>query len=612
MGKGNRNKLQRAQQVSDVDKYLTSSQKKKNNNDTKKGKIIAVVCIVLAIAVVLSIVCTVLDQTGVFGQIEGAVNRNTEIMALQNGHFTINKMMMNIFFNEQIMTWYGQYGSYASYFGLDFSKDLRDQTYSKATADKPAVSWYDYFLEQTKSQAQMYLVYANAAYDMGLELDAEDRENIDAAIASIDASVEAYGLEYSDFYGEGVKKDDILEYYEIIYYANKYSEVMTEKYKEELEKDTENKAIIEFREDNKESFYTADVLKYQIKVDSKGMTDVEYDNAVKEAKQRADKIAAAANADEFFKLILEDVESQKTENQGPSVNVTEKPSEGATEKPTEAPTEPSMDKYKDTIEYTTDGGKLEDWLFGIEEETSTVEKDPAENGDTFVEEATETYTEKATSSATEQKKYKKYTVTAYCVYESMHFDTDLTRNLGYFISTDKATAEEILKKFKEGTMSAETLDKLGKEAADALPDDSKISIGHAAPEQVSPGYFKNSDSAFAKIDEWLEDKDRKPGQVSDIFTLESLSSSSSSSSSATKTTYYAICYFEDFDDAVWHVQATNGVVNEMFETWYQGEDGNGGQLKSNPVTFNDKKTDDLYQTYVPYMLSYYSSLGALS
>ncbi len=612
MGKGNRNKLQRAQQVSDVDKYLTSSQKKKNNNDTKKGRIIAAVCIVLAVAVVLSIVCTVLDQTGVFGQIEGAINRNTEIMALQSGHFTINKMMMNIFFNEQIMSWYGQYGSYASYFGLDFSKDLRDQTYSKATADKAAVSWYDYFLEQTKSQAQMYLVYANAAYDMGLELDAEDRENIDAAIASIDASVKAYGLKYSDFYGEGVKKDDILEYYEVIYYANKYSEVMTEKYKEELAKDKDNKAIIEFREENKESFYTADVLKYQIKVDSKGMTDVAYDNAVKEAKQRADKIAAAANADEFFKLILEDIESQKTEDQGPSVNVTEKASQGVTEKLTEKPTEPSMEDYKENIEYTTDGGKLEDWLFGIEEETSTVEREPAENGDTFVEEATETYTEKATSSATEKPTYKKYTVTAYCVYESMHFDTDLTRNLGYFISTDEATAKTILEKFKSGEMSAETLDKLGKEAAEALPSDSKISIGHAAPEQVSPGYFKNSDSAFAKIDEWLEDKDRKPGDVSDIFTLETSSSSSSSSSSTTKTKYYAICYFEDFDDEVWHVQATNGVVGEMFETWYQGEDGKGGQLKSNPVSFNDKKTDDLYQTYVPYLISYYSSLGAQS
>lgn len=611
MGKGNRNKLQRAQQVSDVDKYLTSSQKKKNNNDTKKGKIIAAVCIVLAVAVVLSIVCTVLDQTGVFGQIEGSINRNTEIMSLQTGHFTINKMMMNIFFNEQIMSWYGQYGSYASYFGLDFSKDLRDQTYSKATADKPAVSWYDYFLEQTKSQAQMYLVYANAAYDMGLELDAEDRENIDAAIASIDASAEAYGLKYSDFYGEGVKKDDIIAYYEIIYYANEYSEVMTEKYKAELEKDTENKAIIEFREENKESFYTADVLKYQIKVDSKGMTDVAYDNAVKEAKERADKIAAATNADDFFKLILEDIESQKTENQGPSVNVTEKPSEGATEKPTIAPTEPSVEDYKETIEYTTDGGKLEDWLFGIEEKTSTVEKEPAEDGDTFVEETTEKYTEKATSTATEKPTYKKYTVTAYCVYDSMHFDTDLTRNLGYFISTDEATAKTILEKFKNGEMSAETLDKLGKEAADALPDDSKISIGHAAPEQVAPGYFKQSDSAFAKIDEWLEDKDRKPGQVSDIFKLET-KSSSSSSSSTTKTTYYAICYFENFDDEVWHVQATNGVVGEMFETWYQGEDGKGGQLKSNPVTFNDKKTDDLYQSYVPYLLSYYASLGVKS
>ena len=625
MGKGNRNKLQRAQQVSEAEKYLTSSQKKKNKNETKKGRAIAIVCIVLIIAVVLSIVCTVLDQTGVFGQIEGAINRKTTMMELASGHYTINKVTLNIFFNEEIMSWYGQYGAYASYFGLDFSKDLRDQVYSKATADKPAVSWYEYFLNLTKSKVQMNLVYANAAHDMGLTLDDEDRADIDAAIAAIDNTAKGYGLKYSDFYGEGTKREDIVKYYELIALANKYSEVMGEKYKEDLKKD--DSAVIKYPDDHKESFYTADVLKYQIKVDSKGMTDIEYDNAVKDAKERIQKIAAATNADEFFQLILADIEASKNE-EGPSVTPTEKPSETATEaasetsseNKTEKSTEPTIDDYKETIKYPSgDSGKLEDWLFGIEEATSTEKREPAKNGETFTEEATETYTEKATTtkkegateaasaSSTAQNKYKRYTASAYCVYESMHLDTDLTRNLGYFITTDEATAKTILEKFKSGEMSAETLDKLGKEAVDALPSDSKISIGHTAAEQVAPGYFKKSDSAFATIDEWLESEDRKPGDVSDIFYLLSKPSGSKET-----TKYYAICYLEDFDKEVWYVNATNGVVEDMFKAWYEGEDGNGGQLKSNPATFNEDKADDLYQTYVPYMLSYYSSLGAQS
>lgn len=629
MGKGNRNKLQRAQQVSEADKYLTSSQKKKNKNETKKGRAIAIVCIVLVVAVVLSIACTVLESVGVFGQIEGAINRKTTMMELASGHYTINKVTLNIFFNEEIMSWYGQYGAYAQYFGLDFSKDLRDQVYSKATADKPAVSWYDYFLDATKAQVQRTLVYANAAHDMGLALDDEDRADIDSAIAAIDATAKGYGLKYSDFYGEGVKRDDLVAYYEIISLANKYTEVMTEKYKEDLEKD--DKAVIQFPEDNKESFYTADVVKYQIKVDSKGMTDVEYDNAVKEAKERAEKIAAAANAEEFFQLILADKEAQKQED-GPtakpsakaSETASEDPTEKTTEKATEAPTEATIEDYTDTIEYTTSGGKLEDWLFGVEEESSSEEREPAKNGETFTEDATETYTEKATTAKketategatekpTEKKEYKRYTVTAYCVYEEMHLDTALTRNLGYFISTDLKTAEAILSKFKSGEMSAEALDKLGKEALESLPENSEINIGHAAPEKVAPGYFKQSDSAFAEIDEWLDEEGRKPGDFK-MFVLESKSSSSSSSStSSKKTVYHAICYLESFDDEVWYVNATNGVINEMFETWYQGEDGNGGQLKSNPVTFNSEKADDLYQTYVPYMLSYYSSLSSQS
>ncbi len=640
MGKGNRNKQVRAQQASDVDKYLTRSDKAKRKQDTKNGKIISAVCIILVAVILLILVCTVLESAGVF-------NRMTNVIQMENGEFKVNKAMMNFFFNEQIMTWYNQYGSYATYFGLDFSKDMKAQNYSKDT------TWYQYFLDQTKSQVQLYLAYANAAHTMGLELDKDDHAEIEEVVDTLKTYVKGLGLSYSNFYGEGVSEGDIKDCYEIIYLANKYSEVMTEKYKGELEKD--DKDVIAFPDENKEDFYSADVLKYEIKLDEKNFkTSKEYEDAVKKAKERADKIAAAETAEEFFELIkadLEAIEAEKnteknTEKATTSTDdkaATDKATDNATEKPTEAPTEVEIDDYRETIEYSSEGtDDVKNWLFGIEKatekttekattkasETATekVELKPAEKNDTFVEEATETYTEKATTAATEkvtekvtekandkaastekstekateaatQKKYNRYTVTAYCVESPMGLDKDLTRNLGYVVSTDKATIEKILKDVKAGKLSAEALDNLGKAAAEALPEDTKISIGHAKTEQTAPGYF--TESEFGAIDDWLDEEGRKPGDLSDLLTIKPASSSG--------TTYYAVCYFESTDKEVWYVDATNGVVNERFEHWYQGEDGNGGYLAANPVDFNEKAANDLFQTVVPYVLNQLSA-----
>lgn len=589
MGKGNRNKLQRDQRTSEVDQYLTRSEKVKNNRDTKSGKVIAAVCLVLVIAVLLILVCSVLNSVGAF-------LRMTTVIKMEDGHYKIDKAMMNFFFNENIMSWYSSYGAYATYFGLDFGTDLRSQSYSDD------MTWYDYFLSQTKSQVQLYIAYANEAYDMGLRLDDDDKQEIKDTLKALEEYIEGMGLKYSHFYGEGVSKGDIKDCYEIIYLANKYSEIMTEKYEEQLKND--DSSVIKFPEDNKESFYTADILKYEIKVESKGMTDAEYDVKVADAKERAQKIAAATSAEEFFELIKADlaaIEAGKADEEGPTDDSTEK----ETEKNTENATEAVIDDYKETVEYTTSGEDLENWLFGVEKESSSETREPAKKGETFTEEATETYTEKATTSSTESStenaKYNRFTVTAYCVYEEMGLDTDLTRNLGYFISTDKETAEKVLADFKAGKLSAESLDKLGEAAVNALPTDSTISIGHSAPKQVAPGYFRNNQ--FDKIDDWLEEEGRKPGDVSDVFELEV----SSSSSSSTKTKYYAICYFEDYDKEVWYVNATSGRINQMFEHWYQGEDGNGGKLASNPVKYNDKELGSLHQTAVPYLLTQLAS-----
>ena len=618
MGKGNRNKQIRAQQMSEVDQYLTRSEKIKRKNDIKTGRITSVICIILVVAILLTSVCLILSNVGVFAKVS---NVFTTAMEAQEGHFKVNKGMMNFFFNEQVMSWYGQYGAYAQYFGLDFSKNLKSQQYSKDSTTGVVTTWYDYFLEQTKSQVKLYLAYANAAWNMDLRLDEEDNEEIKGVIDTLNDYMKKLGLKYSDFYGPGVGKGDIEDCYEIIYLANKYSEVMTEEYKNQLKAD--DKDVWLFPEENKEDFYSADVLKYTIEIkESDYENREEYDKAVASAKERAEKLAAVSTAEEFFELIKidldliakEEAEREESKNEGDEDGPT-KPDEGSEDNaddPTEEPTEePDMDDYRDNIEYSTSESDLNDWLFGDE---------PAGKGDTHTESSTEEYTEKATSSSAstkdgeptedgtdkeeedKDKKYEKFKITIYQVESPMGLDYDLTRNLGYFVTNDKATAEKILAAFQSGEMSAQRLDELGQAEADALPEDTKISIGHSNAKQVIPGYF--DDNSFGAIEDWLESEAAVPGAVSGVVEIKPKNSSG--------TTYYSICYFESWDKETWYVNATSGVINQRFEHWYQGADGNGGVLASNPITINDKACYDLYQTIVPYMLSQQSSSNLTS
>ena len=619
MGKGNRNKQERAQRESEVDQYLTRSEKIKRKKDIKSGRVTSAICIILVVAILLASVCLILSSAGVFAKVS---NKVTTTMEAKEGHFKVNKGMMNFFFNEQIMSWYGQYGAYVQYFGLSFGSDLKKQEYSKDSTTGAVTTWYDYFLEQTKSQVKLYLAYANAAWDMDLRLDDDDKEEIKGVIDKLNEYMDGLGLKYSDFYGPGVGKGDIEDCYEIIYLSNKYSEVMTEEYKNQLKAD--DKDVWAYPDSNKEDFYSADVLKYTIQIKESDYENREaYDKAVASAKERAEKLAAVNTVEEFFELIKvdldliakeeaerEEADKNNGDEEGPALpeDETDKSDENAGDDPEEEPTEePDLDDYRQNIEYSTEkDNELYDWLFG---------ENPANKGDTHTESATEEYTEKATTSSAatkeaepeedkdeskednKDKKYEKFTISVYQVETPMDLDYDLTRNLGYFVTNDKATAEKILAAFKNGTMSAQRLDELGQAEADVLPDDTKISIGHSDAKQVVPGYFDQN--SFGAVEDWLESEEAVPGAVSGVIEIKPSSSSG--------TTYYSICYFESWDKETWYVNATTGVVNQRFEHWYQGADGNGGVLASNPITINDKACGDLYQTLVPYMLSQSSS-----
>ena len=528
MGKGNRNSQKRAEeQLLNADKLIASQ--KAQNKKSARDKAVSIALSVIAIIVVVTIAFSTLSSTGIF-------MRNTNVVSSET--VKVDAAMMSFFLNDHIINWYNSYSGYMSLFSVDLSKDLRTQTYgdtSKGYAYETYFlgtydgTWYDYFLDTVKGQVEMYVVYATEAQKLtkegvtDLSLTDENKAEIDEIIKSIKSSLTQSNATFSDWYGKGVKESDVRRCYELIYLASNFATYFQEKLEAEITDDE----IVDYRENNKSLFYTADCLVYSISKTSKGMTDAEYDKACAEAKAAADAIAEAKTPAEFIELIEKYEASLKETNKETTGSDTESDTESDTNSETDTETNTDtetesyteseaeidsdsdtetekdisskVDKYKDTIEYVDGtGNELNDFLFG-NDETGSDRIEAAEEGDKIVIEETGTTTEKITTAKTESNKvennkknvettetdsdesetkkeetttakkdyvtYETYKVTAYFVIDPMHFDTELTHDFAYLVSDEKANVFEFSKVF--GANTEKTLD-LFVENADTL------------------------------------------------------------------------------------------------------------------------------------------------
>ncbi len=549
----------------------------------KSGRGVGIACLILAIIVVAILVLTALSSSGTF-------LRATDAIYTKN--FTVNKAMMSFFFNESIMKWYSNYSMYVQYgiYSVNLSTDLKSQLLKESEVTtfgmEKGATWYDYFLKSSVDELTRYLAYAEGALAMGLELDDEDREGIEATIDSINESLESNYSTYSSWYGSGVKEKDVRDCYEIIYLASKFYEKKVELIEKDV-LDNDPDAMGKFANENKEDFYTAEVLKFSVSEKSNNYeNDEAYEKAKKEAMAELEKFKEAKTPDAFLECI-------KNYNEKKAAEEAEDKEEEETSSTTAATTtaeELEVEDFKSEIEYSTVTGGVEEWLFGEETEAQSGDVNIFEEEET----ATETVTndsgkaETDTSGKNVTEKVKKYTASVYFVMTPSSLDKDITREVGYVISSDKNIADAVFAEFKKNTMTAEKLNELGEAQNEKLAEDSKTVIYHNSEERVKPGYF--DEYKFPDIEDWLENEKTLPGTCSGVMKV---TTTTTAGSETVKDTYYAVCYYEKDDEEVWFVDALNGVVEEKFEVWYKGEDGKGGQLKTTPVTVNTAKLKDL-------------------
>ncbi len=421
MGKGNRNSQKRLEkELANKDKILAKEKAKKNSK--RSGKLLAAICIVVALIVVAVICLSILKDSGVFLRHTPAVTK---------GETVANAAMMTFFVNDYIMTWYQNYYTYIveyKIFSVNLAYDLKAQTltstdaYFLGDASLAGMTWYDYFINGAMETVEAYVIYAEGARLNNITLTDAQKAEIDVIIENMKASLKANGMtSFEDQYGQGIKEKDIRACYELMYLAQAYAEHLNNTTISQLESEyngnKDSNALITFRENNKSSFYFAEYLSYTISISEKSYKDDQkkYDEAVSRAEECAKIFEAASTPEEFVKLVEEYKKSPDkfmivhgiivpNETESGSTSETESASETETTSTTESKSETEsktekettleelLSKYEGTIYYETKS-ELGNWIFG---------ESGAEINDTKVvtEKGSETVTEKAPATET--------------------------------------------------------------------------------------------------------------------------------------------------------------------------------------------------------------------
>lgn len=597
MGKGNRNSQQRLErQLANQEKLLAEQKAKQNKK--RSDRIIAITCIVFALLIVAVLVLNVLGETGVF-------IRATDTMS--QGDVVVDAAMMTFFVNDYVTNWYNNYYVYIMYglVSLNMSKDFKAQ---KLTANDASYmgdstlagkTWYDYFMDTVLENVEMYVTYAAAAKKANLTLSDKEKTEIDETVKELKDSLKSYKMTFADQYGKGVTESDVRKCYELIYLASAYGEKFQADTEARLEAEEGKTTIIAYPDENKGQFYSAEYLSYTISVSEKKLgTQKAYDDAVKEAKAAAQKIAEAKTPADFAALVQEYKDSVKAETSTSTSTSTATEKATTTEKETVDPVE----QYKETIYYETND-ELGKWLFD--------ETNEPETGDVKVieETSTEKVTEKVTTSKTTEKVtekatqnpdketdkdgkiiYENFKVTVYMITELPSLDFSKTHNIAYMISDNKAAAEAFLEAFiGSDKKDRDTFEDLAKKQYDKLfegHDHENHKEGETDPvfsyAQVDQGKEKYFADDYDAINQWIDDAARKDKD----YTSELIKISITGSDKKI-TTYYAAVYFEGHDEPAWYVDAFAGATQKEIDDWYKAE------LAKKLITYNMDAIEDI-------------------
>lgn len=316
MGKSNRVRAER------VASATTKAPAKKTNNN-KSSKSYSIAIILVAVFVLVTIIVTAVISSGILMR---------SAKAMKSEHYTITGTMFKYMVLSSYDDFLTNYQSYLSYFSLDTSKPLAEQTYG--TGSEASLlgafegTWLDYFVDPVRTQSEQILIYCEEARDRGISLDDSDKTNIDEAIALIeaDATKQGYTLDayISLLYGKGMKVKDIRKTMELSTLAGKAAEAVDVDLVAGITAD-EVKAKYDA---NPLNYNVVDYVSYSVGVSFKNLATevidgydgkselteeqkqtvlVKYKEKIAEAKEKVEYFSTIKDTKEFVDEVLKDV-----------------------------------------------------------------------------------------------------------------------------------------------------------------------------------------------------------------------------------------------------------------------------------------------------------------
>lgn len=199
-------------------------------NEQKEAKKLKTYTAIFAVALAAILAVAIFAGVSQFVTNNGIREKNT--VAVTIGDRELSNAELNYFYIDAINSFYNNYGSYASIFGLDVTKPLNEQFVD----EEAGTTWADDFIHSAIDSAKQTYTLAAAAEEAGYVMSEADAKSVDSALSNMKGMALLYG--YGDLetylkamYGLGASEESYREYYETnvlaTSYYNAYSESLS-------------------------------------------------------------------------------------------------------------------------------------------------------------------------------------------------------------------------------------------------------------------------------------------------------------------------------------------------------------------------------------------------
>lgn len=467
-------------------------------------------------------------------------------------------------------TEYNGVSTYASYYGLDTSKSLKEQTtYSGQT-------WYDYLCDEAKEQATQVGILSQEAKEEGYTISEDGQKNIDDMMDSLTDAAKSNNVSekyyLSRVFGRhmtpAVFKRNVEEYF----YAMDYQESKTEGF------EVSDEDIQKYYDENKSTLDTYDFECYSIDAEAESTTDAD-GNTVEPTD--AENAAAAEKAKKLAEKLEKAIKS------GDSKQVEKLISENGLTDMSDLSSQ-SFQYYSFNDWLTDEGRKAGDITISEETREETIEDEDTDTADSSAEVDTADSAEASTSTSAESEPATRTIITNYYVlkFNKRYIDNYYGANIRtltvsantvetedenaettYDYDTAKAKAEELEKQFVAAGANEDAFNALdtahdeeGEEAEDADEVDASSS---AAGEDAETEHYHNElqenikkGSLSDELEAWVYGKEQRKAGDYTIIKDEA-------------NHCYKLVYFVGWSDVYyWQTVAQDSIRSDKYDDWY--------------------------------------------